>query len=121
MNAFATFYNATRDDLPLRPLTGARRKQAKAATPIRAVLDQIVDGETWEVHRAELRELVDALTIDDGRRSAIQEILDGPYLRRGASAVQRLKGLLRGILQESSDHTNFDLMLLETLSKYGVS
>lgn len=121
LNAFATFYNATRDDLPLRPLTGARRKQAKAASPIRAVLDQIVDGETWEVHRSELLELVDGLTIDDGRMSAIKDILSGPYLRRGASAVQRLKGLLRGILQESSDHTNFDLMLLETLSKYGVS
>jgi hypothetical protein len=121
LSAFTSFYNATRDDIPLRPLTGARRKQAKAASPIRALLDQIIDAASFDAHRDELMELVQELNIDSGRLTAIQDILNGPYLRRGASAVQRLKGLLGGVLREGVEHTNFDLMLLATLSKYDVA
>lgn len=117
---FLSFYNATRDDMPLRPLTGARRKQRAAASPIREILNQIVDQETFDIHRPDLLQLITDLQVDEGRMNAIVDILNGPYMRRGATAVQRLQGLLRGLLKEGSEHTNFDLMLLETLSKYGV-
>lgn len=119
MSAFSYFYNTTKDDQPLRKLTKGKLRQIKSFQPIKDVLNMITSEDEYEKYRENLREMLDNMDIDQGRRKAIDEILSGPYKRRGATAVQRLLGLLRGVLRENCDiDIQSDKMYLDILSKY---
>lgn len=115
-SVFTYFYNAAKDDLPLRKLTKGRRKQLKSFQPIKDVLNMIKSEEDFETYKYNLGEMINNMDMDAGRRKAIDEILAGPYKRRGATAVQRIQGLLRGILREQrcidilSDETYLDIL-----------
>lgn len=100
-SVFTYFYNAAKDDQPLRKLTKGRRKQVKSFQPIKDVLNMIKTEEDYEKYKYNLREMIDNMDMDSGRRKAIDEILSGPFKRRGATAVQRILGLLRGVLREN--------------------
>lgn len=118
MNAFLFFYNATKEDMPLRRLTGQRRKQVKTINPIREMLSMIDSEQEFEKQRDWLRQKIGELSMDQGRRNAVMSILDGPYKRRGATAVQRLNGMLRGIMRESTETEDTFRTILANLGMY---
>ena len=119
MSAFSFFYNATHDDLPLSRISTKKRKQVRVYSPVKKILDKITTEEEWEAKKSEVKDMIDELDVDVGRMRALQDILTGPYKRRGATVVQRLLGMLKGVIQESHlPDTESDLVLLEILSKY---
>lgn len=103
VSVFSYFYNAAKDDQPLRKITKGHRKKLKSFQPIKDILNMIKTEEDFETYKYNLSEMIGNMGMDDGRRKAIEEILNGPYKRRGATAVQRILGLLRGILREQHD------------------
>lgn len=101
MSVFTFFYNNTKDDVPLRKLSGGRRKQVKAFQPINDILDIIKTEDDFDKYKFNLKEMIGAMDLDEGRHKAIDDIINGPFLRKGATAVQRLKGMLKGVLREA--------------------
>lgn len=112
---FIYFYNASKEDLPVRKITGKRRKQMKATSPILGILDGIKSEEDFVKQRYELKDLAGELDIDAGRMNAVLGVIDGPYKKRGTTAVQKIRGMLKGILQES---TTLEMLALEILSNH---
>jgi hypothetical protein len=116
---FAYLYNITKDDTPLRPLTKGRRKQAKIFQSINDILNMIHTQEDYDTYKENIREMIDNMQIGAGRTAAVEEILNGPFVRRGATAVQRLRGLLRGILREcTTPYIESDDMFKHIVTKF---
>jgi len=121
VSVFAYFYNAAKDDTPLRKLTKGRRKLVKSFQPIKDVLDMIKSEEDYEKYKYNLQEMIGNMDMDEGRQIAVDEILRGPYIRKGATAVQRILGLLRGVMRESFDFdVESDDAFIDILVKYNV-
>ena len=117
-SAFSFFYNATHDDVPLSRISSKKRKQVKAYTPIKKLLNDIKSEADFDDHKQELKDLIDDLDVDPGRMRALQDIISGPYKRRGATVIQRLTGMLRGVITEKCvPDSSADWLVLEILSK----
>jgi uncharacterized protein YukE len=119
MNNFIYFYNASKDDLPVRKITVRRRKAMKVTSPIMSLLDKIDSEEEYNKKKYEIKDLIGELDVDAGRMSALMSLLDGPYKKRGTTTVQRLRGMLKSILRESIEPgVTMDTLYLEVLSRY---
>jgi hypothetical protein len=100
MSNFIYFYNASKDDLPVMRMTRKRRKQLRVASPVTELLSKITSPEDWETQKINVRDMVADLNIDDDRMKGLLNVIDGPYKRRGVTVIQKLQGMLKGILKE---------------------
>ena len=116
VSVFQYIYNATPDGSPLTRLSRKKREQKQTATPMADLIDSITDEASWLASRDQLLQYIDGINVDGGRKAALAEIINGPFIRKGASSAKRLKGMLSTLLKEKTTEYEFDKTLLHILS-----
>jgi len=83
------------------------------------LLDSITSEAEFNAKKFEIKDMVSELDIDSNIMNALMNIIEGPYQKRGTTIIQKLKGMLKGILRECvQPGITLDTLYLEVLSKY---
>lgn len=110
------YYNFIRGDEPLKTFT-VQQKQTKSKVASGMSLLNIKSKEEFEAKKEEIRALINGLNVDEGRKAAALSILNEPFVRRGRTAVDRLRGLLGGVVSDMS-RESFDATFASMMRRF---